>query len=508
MPFGLCNAPATFTTLMNSMFHHESDNFVVVYIDDILVFSRSKEEHAKHLEVVLKKLRDNKLYANLEKNEFELVEIEFLGHVLNGEGIQPDSKKIKAIKEWEVPKTQKGVRSFLGLANYYRKFIKNFSKIAAPLSDLLTKENKVLGWNALSDKAFQEIKLALVSSGVLRYPNFDEPFEVHIDASGFAIGGVLMQGGQPVAFESKKLTGSQLRWPTHEKELFAIVHCLKTWRHYLGSVKTKVFKNNISIKYLDTKAQASQKELRWYDVIVGSNVVLIHKLGRDNVVPDALSRKEGYLDLNMMVVVLSQEDASFEKEVKEAYKTDGEAKELNKMFNFKPVPKKGLSSKLSKLKVVKKVNGLIYYKQSCLYLLEGKLRRKLMREYYDSPLAGHRNDKVTTSELSKKYYWPNMKDDVHNYVASCSKCQMNKHSTMKQAGLLKPLPIPQGPYRGVTMDFTTSLPKAQGCDAIFVVVDRFTKQARFAPTTMNMEASIRPSSSLTIGYHKRDIQNT
>jgi hypothetical protein len=170
MPFGLCNAPATFTTLMNSMFHHKSDDFVVVYIDDILIFSKSKEEHAKHLKIVLKKLRDNKLYANLEKSEFELVEIEFLGHVLNGQGIQSDSKKIKAIKEWEVPKTQKGVRSFLGLANYYGKFIKNSSKIAAPLSDLLTKENKALSWNALSDKAFQEIKLALVSSGVLRYP--------------------------------------------------------------------------------------------------------------------------------------------------------------------------------------------------------------------------------------------------------------------------------------------------------------------------------------------------
>jgi hypothetical protein len=396
-----------------------------------LIFSRSKEEHARHLEIVLKKLRDNKLYANLEKSEFELVEIEFLGHVLSAQGIQPDSKKIKAIRDWKVPKTQKGVRSFLGLANYYRKFIKNFSKIAAPLSDLLTKENKVLVWNALSDKAFQEIKLALMSSGVLRYPNFDEPFEVHTDASGFAIGGVLMQGGQPVAFESKKLTGSQLRWPTHEKELFAIVHCLKTWRHYLGSMETKVFTDNISIKYLDTKAQASQKELRWYDVIVGSNVVLIHKPGRNNVVPDALSRKEEYLDLNMMVVVLSQEDTPFEKEVKETYKTDGEVKELDKMFNFKPVPKKGLSNKFSKLKVVKKVNGLIYYKQSRLYLPEGKLRKEMMREYHDSPLVGHRNHKVTTSELSKKYYWPNMKEDVHNYVASCSKCQMNKHSTMK-----------------------------------------------------------------------------
>jgi hypothetical protein len=151
----------------------------------------------------------------------------------------------------------------------------------------------------------------------------------------------------------------------------------------LESVEAKVFTDNMSIKYLDTKAQASQKELRWYDVIVGSNVVLIHKPGRDNVVPDALSRKEEYLDLNMMVMVLSQDDTPFEKEVKEAYKTDGEAKEVNKMFNFKPVPKKGLSSKFPKLKVVKKVTGLIYYKQSRLYLPEGKLRREMMREYHD-----------------------------------------------------------------------------------------------------------------------------
>jgi hypothetical protein len=167
-------------------------------------------------------------------------------------------------------------------------------------------------------------------------------------------------------------------------------------------VETKVFTDNISIKYLDTKAQTSQKELRWYDTIVGSNVVLIHKLGCNNIVPNALSRKEEYLDLNMMVLALSQDDTPFEKEVKEAYKTDGEAKELKKMFNFKPVPKKGLASKFPKLKVVKKVKELTYYKKSRLYLLEGKLKKEMMREYHDSPLTGHRNDKVTTSELSKK----------------------------------------------------------------------------------------------------------
>ena len=142
MPFGLCNAPATFTTMMKSIFHHETDDFVIIYIDDILIFSKTKEEHAKHLGIVLKKLRENKLYANEAKSEFALQEIEFLGHVGNEEGIKPDARKLKAIQEWQEPQTQKGVRSFLGLANYYRKFIRNFSKITSPLLDLLTKNNK------------------------------------------------------------------------------------------------------------------------------------------------------------------------------------------------------------------------------------------------------------------------------------------------------------------------------------------------------------------------------
>ena len=227
MPFGLCNAPATFTTMINSIFHNETHDFVIIYIDDILVFSKTLEDHAKHLEKVLGKLREHKLYANAEKSEFALQEIEFLGQICNREGIRAIAKKLKAIKEWKVPLTQKGVRSFLGLANYYRKFIKDFSMITGPLSDLLTKDNKKFIWNPKCQEAFDALKKALTSSGVLRYPDFEKEFEVHTDVSGFVIGGVLMQDGHPIAFESKKLTDSQLRWPTHEKELFAVVHCLK-----------------------------------------------------------------------------------------------------------------------------------------------------------------------------------------------------------------------------------------------------------------------------------------
>jgi hypothetical protein len=165
------------------------------------------------------------------KSKFLLRLVEFLGHVLSGEGIRSDLKKIQAIRKWEVPRTQKGVRSFLGLTNYYPKFIRNFSKVASPLFNLLGKEGQVLKWDEDFEKAFEELKTLLSMAGVLKYSEFDKEFEVHTDASSFAIGGVLMQDGHLVAYESRKLTGSQQRWPIHEKELYAVVHCLKSWRH-------------------------------------------------------------------------------------------------------------------------------------------------------------------------------------------------------------------------------------------------------------------------------------
>lgn len=154
------------------------------------------------------------------------------------------------------------------------------------------KERQIVKWDEACETAFNELETLLATAGVLKYPEFDKEFEVHTDASGFAIGGVLIQDGHPVAYESRKLTDSQLRWPTHEKYLYAVVHCLKSWRHYVGGKKTKVFTDNISLKYLDSKAHATPKELRWYDTIILMDVELIHKPGRDNLVPNALSRRK------------------------------------------------------------------------------------------------------------------------------------------------------------------------------------------------------------------------
>jgi hypothetical protein len=235
MPFGLTNALATFGTLMNDIFREWLDDFVVVYIDVILIYDSSLEEHVEHLRKVFQRLREKKLYANLEKCEFGVTEVDFLGHRITQKGLKMDDHKVKVILDWEPPKSVFALRSFLGLASYYHKFIKNFAKIMASLTNLLKKSAVTYEWEEACNEAFETLKGILVKAPVLKLPDFDKDFEIHSDASDFAIGGVIVQEGRPVAFESKKLSETERRWPTHEKEMWAIIHCLKTWGHYIRS---------------------------------------------------------------------------------------------------------------------------------------------------------------------------------------------------------------------------------------------------------------------------------
>ncbi len=192
MVFGFTNAPATFCTLMNDIFREWLDDFVIVYIDDILIYSGSLEEHVEHLWKVFQRLRENKLYAKLEKCEFGVMEVDFLGHRITQEGLKMDDHKVKAILDWELPKLVSSLRSFLGLASYYCKFIKNFVKITAPLTNLLKKSIGTYEWDGTCDKAFETLKGILVKTLVLKLPDFDKDFEIHSDAPDFAIGRVLV----------------------------------------------------------------------------------------------------------------------------------------------------------------------------------------------------------------------------------------------------------------------------------------------------------------------------
>nr|KYP50735.1 Retrovirus-related Pol polyprotein from transposon 17.6 [Cajanus cajan] len=241
---------------MNRIFRPFLDRFVVVFIDDILVYSRSLEDHREHLRSVLEVLRERQLYAKLSKCEFWLSEVRFLGHVISAEGIAVDPAKVEAVIQWERPMTATEIRSFLGLAGYYRRFIEGFSRIVMPLTQL-TRKDQPFVWTDACEQSFQELKRRLTTSPVLVLPNTGEHFDVFCDASHQGLGCVLMQGGRVVAYASRQLKTHERNYPTHDLELAAVVFALKSWRHYLYGARFSVYSDHKSLKYL-----FDQKEFR------------------------------------------------------------------------------------------------------------------------------------------------------------------------------------------------------------------------------------------------------
>jgi hypothetical protein len=256
MSFGLTNALAHFMYLMNSVFMPELDKFVVVFIDDILIYSKSKEEHADHLRIVLTRLREHQLYAKFSKCEFWLDKVHFLGHVLSAKGAV-DPGKVKDILDWKPPTTVHQVRSFLGMAGYYRRFIPDFSRIAKPITELLKNHVKFV-WSPECDKAFEKLKKLLTTAPVLAQPDIAKPFAVYCDASGIGIGCVLMQE-RVIAYASRQLKSHEENYPTHDLELAVVVHALKIWRHYLLGNTCHIYTDHKSLKYIFTESELNMR---------------------------------------------------------------------------------------------------------------------------------------------------------------------------------------------------------------------------------------------------------
>ncbi|XP_071680330.1 uncharacterized protein [Lolium perenne] len=290
MPFGLTNAPSYFMNMMNKVFMEFLDKFVIVFIDDILIYSKSKEEHEKHLRLILEKLREHHLYAKFSKCEFWLSEVGFPGHIISKEGIAVDPAKVAAVTEWEPPKNVGEIRSFLGLAGYYRRFIENFSKIAKPMTELLKKEKK-FAWTEACEASFQELNKRLVSAPILCLPDLEKEFQVYCDASRQGLGSVLMQEGKVAAYASRQLKKHEFNYPTHDIELASVVHALKTWRHYLMGKRCEVFTDHKSLKYIFTQKELNMRQRRWLELIKDYDLSLQYHPGKANVVADALSRK-------------------------------------------------------------------------------------------------------------------------------------------------------------------------------------------------------------------------
>jgi hypothetical protein len=266
MPFGLTNAPAYFMYLMNRVFMEYLDKFVVVFIDDILVFSRNEEEHEEHLRLVLQKLREHQLYAKFSKCDFWLKEVSFLGHIITEGIIAIDPSKVQTVLDWNPPKNVAEIRSFLGLAGYYHRFIEGFSKIVKPHTSLLEK-GKEFKWDAKCEDSFEELKKRLTTAPVLIMPDIHKGFDVYCDASLQGLGCVLMQEGKVIAYASRQLRKHEQNYPTHDLELAAIMHTLKIWRQYMIGNKCRIFIDHKSLKYIFTQKDLNLRQHRWLELI-------------------------------------------------------------------------------------------------------------------------------------------------------------------------------------------------------------------------------------------------
>ncbi|GBG70321.1 hypothetical protein CBR_g6449 [Chara braunii] len=270
MPFGLCNVSGTFQHAMNRIFHNYLDKFIVVYLDDILIFSRIVEEHAEHLKTVLGLLRQHQYKVNLDKCEFGRTKILYLGHEILADGLRPEDAKVASIRDWPIPQTVTEVRSFLGMTGYYRPFVKNYSTIASPLTDL-TRLDTPWEWTEECEASFKKFKYALTHYEVLKLPDPDKPFVVTTDASRYGIGAVLAQQEgpklRPIEYMSKKMPSQKLAKSTYEREFYALYRALVHWRHYLLGRFFYVRSDHETLRWIKTQPVLSDALKRWIQVI-------------------------------------------------------------------------------------------------------------------------------------------------------------------------------------------------------------------------------------------------
>ncbi|KAL0540278.1 hypothetical protein IC582_024512 [Cucumis melo] len=501
MSFGLTNAPAVFMDLMNRVFREFLDTFVIVFIDDILIYSKTEAEHEEHLRMVLQTLRDNKLYAKFSKCEFWLKQMSFLGHVVSKAGVSVDPAKIEAVTGWTRPSTVSEVRSFLGLAGYYRRFVENFSRIATPLTQL-TRKGAPFVWSKACEDSFQTLKQKLVTAPVLTVPDGSGSFVIYSDASKKGLGCVLMQQGKVVAYASRQLKSHEQNYPTHDLELAAVVFALKIWRHYLYGEKIQIFTDHKSLKYFFTQKELNMRQRRWLELVKDYDCEILYHPGKANVVADALSRKVSH----SAALITRQAPLHRDLERAEIAVSVGAVTMQLAQLTVQPtlrqriidaqsndpylVEKRGLAEAGQTAEFSLSSDGGLLFERRLCVPSDCAVKTELLSEAHSSPFSMHPGSTKMYQDLKRVYWWRNMKREVAEIVSKCLVCQQVKAPRQKPAGLLQPLSIPEWKWENVSMDFITGLPRTlRGFTVIWVVVDRLTKSAHFVPGKSTYTAS-------------------
>ncbi|MCP4240224.1 MAG: DDE-type integrase/transposase/recombinase [bacterium] len=492
MPMGLTNSPATFQRLMNVVMAEVRGKFVLVYLDDLIVYSPTWEAHLDHLREVLRRLRKHNLKVKLKKCSFGATEVQYLGHVVNRHGVAVDPAKIEAVKRAARPTNLKELQSFLGLAGYYRKFVPDYAKKAEPMTRL-TKKDTPYVWGAEQDKAFEALKEALTSAPVLIYPHLDEPFTVFTDASDLAVGAVLAQfrpdasGGKPlehvVEYASKKLSKPERNYTTTEKECLAIVWAVKRYRHYLEGRRFVVVTDHAALKWLFKGDSPSMRIRRWASLLQSMDFEIVHRAGRIHYNADALSRMvverpDGSRGVGLAAI------SELREEVEKAQDGHGGIQMMKEYLETGTLPptEGGQAARIERAAEKYLVrDGLVYYREEeggqARLVVPRELRQKFLRLLHDNPTSGHAGVKRTMARVAKEVYWKGWRRDVEDYVAACVTCAKGRIKRQSNKALLKAI-TPKFPFETVALDITGPMTEtASGNRYLLVFTEYFTRYA-------------------------------
>nr|GEX68311.1 putative reverse transcriptase domain-containing protein [Tanacetum cinerariifolium] len=389
MPFRLTNAPALFMDLMNQVCKPYLDKFMIVFIDNILIYSKDKKEHEEHLKAILELLKKEKLYAKFSKCEFWIPKVQFLGHVIDSQGIHVDPAKIEFVKDWASPKSPTDIRQFLGLAGYYRRFIEGFSKIAKPMTKLTQKKVK-FEWDDKQEASFQLLKQKLYSSPILALPKGSEDFIVYCDASNKGLGAVLMQREKVISYASRQVKIHEKNYTTHDLELGAVVFALKIWRHYLYGTKCTVFTDHKSLHHILDQKELNMRQLRWQ----------ILNAQTEARKPKNIKKE----DVRGMLVENSRDPENVRTE-----------------------------------KLEPRMDGILCLNGRSWLPCYGDLWTVTMHESHKSKYSIRLGSDKMYQDMTKLYWWPNMKADITTYVSKCLTCAKIKAEHQKSLGLLRSL---------------------------------------------------------------------
>jgi hypothetical protein len=513
MPFGLSNAPAAFQRFMNDIFADMLDVSVVVYLDDILIYSENHSAHRAHVREVLRRLRANGLFASPKKCFFHQHKVEFLGFIMSPEGLSMDENKVKVIQEWPVPRKVKDIQSFLGFANFYRRFIHDYSKITTPLTRL-TRKGVPWIWNDDCQSSFEELKRSFTSAPILTHWDPHLPIVVETDASDYALAAIIstyVEGDiHPIAFHSRTFNSAELNYDVHDKELLAIFEAFQKWRHYLEGTDTPVdvVTDHKNLQYFATTKLLTRRQARWSEYLSQFNLVIRFRPGKLGTKPDALTRRwdvylkegsSGYASVNPQNCrpVFTQEQlstslrATFLAPVALRAVTILDLNQLHAdilaSLNDDPLAKTHLANLIDPRWSLDE-DGLLRQDGKIYVPDADNLRLRVLQYKHDHLLSGHFGQNKTLELVRRDYIWPNLRSFVFDFVKTCTICKRNKSQRHKPYGFLKQLPIPSRPWNSISMDFIEQLPISSGFTDILVIVDRLTKQAIFIPTHNTINA--------------------